>query len=67
MADVIQLVVPERLPEPKAYSVDVTQYPDNLLFTVNNIRVDADSLHNIADALEKIAHIIRTDVITGTV
>lgn len=70
MAEIIPLVRPERpaaIPAPKSYSVDITLYPDDLLFTVNGIRVSPDSLTKIADELEKIAQIIRTDVVTGVV
>lgn len=67
MADVIELSIPRKAVKPKAYSIDVTQYPDDLRFTVNNITVDGASLQKIADELEKIAQIIRTDVITGVV
>lgn len=70
MADVINFVVPEKTveaPAPRTYSVDIVQYPDNLAFTVNGIKVCPDSLYKIASELEKIAHIIRTDIVTGIV
>ncbi len=67
MADVIELPALRKSSQPKMYSLDVTQFPDNIMFTVNDVRADADSLRQIADELEKIAHIIRTDVITGMV
>lgn len=67
MADVIELIKPVKPVQPKTYSVDITQYPNNLEFTVNGIKVNPESLTRIADELEKIAQIIRTDVVTGVV
>lgn len=67
MADIITLTRPEKTEAPRCYSLDITQYPDNLHFTVNGIKVDSDSLFKIASELEKIAQIIRTDVVTGVV
>jgi len=64
MADVIPLALAK---QPKTYSVEVTKYPDNLLFTVDGIKVNPQSLFKIADELEKIAQIIRADVVTGAV
>jgi len=67
MADIIELVPTEKPALPKEYSVDITQYTDNLRFTLNGIKVNPDSLRKIADELEKIARIIRNDVVTGIV
>ena len=67
MAQIITLTKPEKPATPKTYSVEVTNYPDNLMFTVDGIRVNSDSLRKIADELEKIVQIIRTDVVTGVV
>lgn len=64
MADIIEFV---KTVTSKRYSLDITQYPDNLAFTVNGIKVNPESLRQIADQLEKIAQIIRTDVVTGAV
>ena len=52
---------------PACYSVDISQYADDFLFTVNGIKVNKDTLSKIADQLEKIAQIIRADVVTGVV
>jgi len=62
MADILNFALQK---EPVSYSVDISLYPDNLEFTVSRIKTDAKSLLKIADELEKIARIIRTDVVTG--
>ncbi|MDE3059668.1 MAG: hypothetical protein KGJ06_01495 [Pseudomonadota bacterium] len=59
--------IPVMADQPVSYSVDVTLYPDNLMFTVNDIKPDSSSLLRIADELERIARIIRTDVVVGLV
>ncbi len=64
MADIIEFL---KRVELKQYSVDITEYPDNIAFTVNGIKVNPESLRLIADQLEKIAQIIRTDVVTGAI
>lgn len=68
MADIIEFT--KRVDEKNdtnTYSVDISQYPDNLMFTVNGIEVSPESLSKIADQLERIAQIIRTDVVTRVV
>jgi len=67
MADIIELTRPVKAVPPREYSLDIAQYPDDLTFTVKGITVNRDSLSKIADELEKIAQIIRTDVVTGIV
>jgi hypothetical protein len=54
-------------PKPKTYSVDIEQYPGDLHFTVNGVKVNRDSLTKVADELERIVQIIRTDVLTGII
>jgi hypothetical protein len=70
MADVIVFKTPEKAEAavvPKTYNVEVTCYPDNLMFTINDIQVNSWSLQKVADELEKIAQIIRTDLITRVI
>jgi hypothetical protein len=55
----------KRLPAPRSYSVDVSAHSDGYLeFTASGVRADGASLSEIADELEKIASIIRSDVIS---
>jgi hypothetical protein len=65
MADILTFQHTE--PKTESYSVDVTLLPDNLMFTVNGITRDSKALLKIADEMEQIARIIRTDVVTGVV
>jgi len=67
MADIIELVLPEKSTPANIYSVDIVQYPDNLAFTVKDITVNPAALLKIAEDLEKVVQIIRNDVVTGVV
>jgi hypothetical protein len=52
--------------QPKTYNVDIATYPNGYLeFTASGIKADKASLCRIAEELEKIASIIRSDVITA--
>lgn len=62
MADILSF---ETTPDPMQYYLDVTVHPDNLAFTISRIKTDSQSLLKIAAELEKIASIIRSDVIVG--
>lgn len=64
MAEIIPL---SHTPKARSYSLDIEQYPDNLMFTLNGIKPNPESLRKVADELEKIAQIIRADVVTGAV
>lgn len=51
--------------EPHNYSINISAFPNGYLeFTANGVRTDAKALYQIAAELEKIASIIRSDVIT---
>ena len=53
------------LPVTRTYSLDITTYPGGFLeFTASQVRTDGKSLYEIASDLEKIASIIRSDVMT---
>jgi len=53
------------MPLTRSYSLDITTYPGGYLeFTANSVRTDGKSLYEIAADLEKIASIIRSDVMT---
>jgi hypothetical protein len=64
MADIITFDRKVTVP-PVQYSVAVTLEPGNLAFTLSEINTDARSLLKIASELERIAQIIRTDVVVG--
>jgi hypothetical protein len=72
MATVIQFAAksPETVSNPKVrtYSIDISAFPDDYLeFTANGVKVDAKSLYQIASELEKIASIIRSDVMSDVI
>jgi hypothetical protein len=53
------------LPQARNYSIDISAYPgDYLEFTAHQVKTDPRALCQIADELEKIASIIRSDVIS---
>jgi hypothetical protein len=71
MADIISFepkkaAVSEEESTSEHYHLDVSLYPDDLRFTLRRVKVQPDALLKIAQELEQIASIIRSDVITGT-
>jgi len=74
MATIINFLPPATPSQPdseskaRTYSLDISAFPDSYIeFTANNVKTDAKSLFKIADELEKIASIIRSDVLTAVV